>query len=79
MELIRIIGPWRYVRFFANEKSYLAYDGTSTMSSEASRAVLVIKREQPLAEYTLCRNHILNPAISYACKNQSIKNFNFSS
>ena len=26
-----------------------------------------------LAEYTHCRNHILNLAIIYACKNQSIK------
>ena len=37
-----------------------AYDGTSAMSSEASGAVSVIKKEQPLAEYTHCRNHILN-------------------
>ena len=33
----------------------------------------VIKKEQPVAEYTRCRNHILNLAISYPCKNQSIK------
>ena len=45
------------------------------MSSEASGAVSVIKKEQPLAEYTHCRNHILNIAISYACENQSIKKF----
>ena len=40
------------------------------MSSEASG---VIRKEQPLAEYTHCRNHILNLAISCTCKNQSIK------
>ena len=43
------------------------------MSSEALGALSVIKKEQPLAEYTHCRNYILNLAISYACKNQSIK------
>ena len=52
-----------------------AYDGASAMGSEASGAVSVIKKEQPLAEYTHCRNHILNLVISYACKNQSIKKF----
>ena len=43
------------------------------MSSEASGAVSVIKKEQPLAVYTQYRNHTLNLAMSYACKNQSIK------
>ena len=37
-----------------------AYNGASAMSSEASGAVSVIKREQPLAEYTHCRKHISN-------------------
>ena len=41
------------------------------MSTEASEAVSVIKKEQPVAEYTHCRNHIL--AITYTCKTQSIK------
>ena len=50
-----------------------AYDGASSMSSKASGDVSVVKKEQPLAEYTHCRNHILNLAISYACKNESIK------
>ena len=50
-----------------------AYDGASSMSSKASGAVSVVKKEQPLAEYTHCRNHILNLAISYACKNESIR------
>ena len=43
-----------------------ACDGASPMSSEASGAVSVIKKEKPLAEYTHCRNYILNLAISYA-------------
>ena len=43
------------------------------MGSEASGPVSVINKEEPLAEYTHCRNHILNLAISYACKNQYIK------
>ena len=43
-----------------------ACDGVSAMSSEASGAVSVIKKEEPLAEYTHCRNYILNIAISYA-------------
>ena len=52
-----------------------AYDGASAMSSKASGAVSVIRKEQPLPEYTHCRNHKLNLAISYACKNQSMKKF----
>ena len=40
---------------------------------KASGVVSVIKKGQPLAEYTEYRNHILNLATSYACKNQSIK------
>ena len=52
-----------------------AYDGASTMSSEASEAVSITKKVQPLAEYTQSGNHTLNLAISYACKNQSIKTF----
>ena len=43
------------------------------MSTEASEAVSVIKKEQPAAEYTHCRSHIL--AITYTCKTQSIKKF----
>ena len=40
----------------------------SAMSSDASGTVSEIKKEQPLAESTHCRNHILNLAITYACK-----------
>ena len=52
-----------------------AYDGGTTVSSEASGAASLIKKKQLLAEYTHCRNRILNLAISYACKNQPIKKF----
>ena len=45
------------------------------MGREASGAISVKKKEQPLVECTHCQNHILTLAISYACKNQSIKNF----
>ena len=33
----------------------------------------MIKKQQPLAKYTHGRNHILNLANSFACKNQSVK------
>ena len=45
-------------------------DGASAMSSDRCGAVSVLKKEQPLAEYPHCRNHILNLSIYFACKNQ---------
>ena len=33
------------------------------------RAAVVIKREQPKADYTHCKSHCLNLAILQACKN----------
>ena len=45
------------------------------MYGNSSGAPSVIKKQQPLAEYTHCGNHIVNLAISFACKNQSIKKF----
>ena len=45
------------------------------VSGTSSGTASVINKQQPLAEYTHCKNHILNLAISFACKNQSIKNF----
>ena len=50
-----------------------ALDGASTLSSDRCGAVSVLKKEQPYAENTHCRNHILNLAICFACKNQSIR------
>ena len=35
-----------------------AYDGASAMSSDRCGAVSVLKKEQPLAEYTHCRNRM---------------------
>ena len=46
-----------------------ACDRTSAMSIEASGAISVIKKEQPLvAEFTHCQNHVLNLAISLRVK-----------
>ena len=50
-----------------------AYDGASATCGNSSRAASVIKKQQPLAKYTHGRNHILNLANSFACKNQSVK------
>ena len=52
-----------------------AYDSASAMSSDRCGAVPVLKKEQPLAGYTHCRNHILNLSVCFACKNQSIRQF----
>ena len=45
-----------------------ACDGANDMSSDRCRAVSFLKKEQPLAEYTHCWNHILNLVICFACK-----------
>ena len=50
-----------------------AYNGAPARNIKASGGVLVIKKGQSLAEYTECRNHVLNLVTSYAYKNQSIK------
>ena len=50
-----------------------AYDGASATCGNSSGAASVIKKQQPLAKYTHGRNHILNLANSFACKNQSVK------
>ena len=52
-----------------------AYDGASATCGNSSGAASVIKKQQPLAKYTHCRNHILNLAISFAYKNKSVKRF----
>ena len=54
-----------------NTSGRLLPNMASAMTSEPSGAASVIKKKQPLAKYTHCRNHILNLAISYAYKNQS--------
>ena len=52
-----------------------AYDGANSMSSDRCGAVSVLKKEKQLAEYTHCRNYMLNLAICFACKTQSIRKF----
>ena len=52
-----------------------AYDGAKVVSSKISGAATFIKKQQPLAEYTHCRSHAVNLAISFACKNKSIQKF----
>ena len=51
------------------------YDGASATYGNSSGAASVIKKQQLLAKYTHCRNLILNLAISFAYKNQSVKKF----
>ena len=45
------------------------------MSSQTKSALSVIKNEQPLADWVHCRNHRINLAIAFACKNTSVTNF----
>ena len=52
-----------------------AYDGARATCGNSSGAASVIKKQQPLAKYPRFRNHILNLAISFAGKNQSVKRF----
>ena len=51
------------------------YDGAAVMSSQTKDASSVIKNEQPLADWVHCRNHCINLAIAFACKNTSVTNF----
>ena len=50
-----------------------AFDGAKVMRSEISVAATLIKKQQPLAEYTHCRSHGINLAISFTCKNKSVQ------
>ena len=52
-----------------------AFDGASATSGYNSGAAFVIKKQQPLVEYTHFRNHILILAIILACENHSVKKF----
>ena len=52
-----------------------SYDESSSMSSNNKGAQSYIKKLQPKAAYTHCRNHILNLAIANACKKSSIQIF----
>ena len=50
-----------------------AYDGASAMASEAKGASAVIKGQQTMADSIHCRNHCINLAIAFACKNESMR------
>ena len=52
-----------------------ACNGASATSSDSSGAVSIIKSLQSFAEYTHCTNHVLNLAIIFADKNESIKKY----
>ena len=45
------------------------------MSSQTKGALSLIKNKQPLADWVHCRNHCINLAIAFACKNTSVTNF----
>ena len=45
------------------------------MSSQTKGPSSVIKNKQPLADWVHCRNHCINLAIAFACKNTSVTNF----
>ena len=45
------------------------------MNDNSSGIVSVIKKQQPLAEYTHRGNHILNVSVSFAYKKKSVKKF----
>ena len=51
------------------------YPGVSSMASEAKGASAVIKGQQPMGDSIHCRNHCINPAIAFACKNDTVSKF----
>ena len=52
-----------------------AYDRASAMSSDIKGAQSYIKKIEPKAANTHCRNHLLSLAIANVCQNASIKRF----
>lgn len=49
------------------------YRSATTISGEASLSVSEIRREQQLAEYPYCGDHILSSVIFFPCKSQLIQ------
>ena len=47
----------------------------SAIKSSSTGAASVIKKWQPIAEYTNCRNHIINLTTSFTSKNESVIKF----
>ena len=62
-------------RFDVKDCRGQAYDAAAVMSSQTKGALSVIKNDQPLAYWVHCRNHCINLAIAFACKNTSVTNF----
>ena len=52
-----------------------AYDGAAVMSSQTKGPSSVIENKLPLSDWVHCRNHCINLAIAFACKNTSVTNF----
>ena len=51
------------------------YNGASAMASEAKGASAVIKGQQAVADSIHCRNHCMNLAIAFTCKNETVSKF----
>ena len=45
------------------------------MAIEAKGASAVIKGQQPMADSIHCKNHCINRAIAFACKNDTVSKF----
>ena len=50
----------------------LAYDSSSAIASDAKGTSAVIKGQKPMADSIHCRNHCINIAIVFACKNETV-------
>ena len=50
------------------------YDGASNMSSSRVGLQALIKEKAPLAIYTHCSGHCLNPVISHSCSLPTVRN-----
>ena len=51
------------------------YIGVSAMASDAKGASAVIKGQQPMADSIHWRNHCINRAIAFSCKNNTVSKF----
>ena len=51
------------------------YHGVSAMASDAKGASAVIKGQQPMADSIHWRNHCINRAIAFSCKNNTVSKF----
>lgn len=51
-----------------------AYDGASAMSSNVRGGSAIIKEHEAKAEYTHCKNHVINLAVAYTCQHRIFQN-----